>query len=413
MKYANAIMGRGHSLFRKDLRRKNAFTLVELLVVIAIIGMLIALLLPAVQAAREAARRMSCSNKLKQIALAIHNFADVRQGEIPSFGVTNDVARWNQGATYADGTPMIHLFPFMEQSAKTASIPTGFWQGWHYNPVLCGAVDLFACPSDGVTMQVQELPPPVGWVYTITPGTTTATSNPGPASTFPNWSTPNWGADIERYPYLTRSNYVFSRGDHANWNTVSNTRSPFHNPQTGITPIKPADSSLGRVTDGLSNTIFVSEKVWMNGSRHLGGYIYAGLPGALMVPSNCLLFKGASKYEVTSDVLPYGGSLALAHPVANQFHTALPPNSPNCYRSAGMANSNGIIASASSYHSGGVNAALGDGAVRFIAETIQTDNLNIDIQISAHVYPDSKGPSPHSVWGALGSIDGGESVALP
>ena len=92
-------MGGGGSLGKKG------FTLVELLVVIAIIGMLIALLLPAVQAAREAARRMQCTNNLKQIALAVHNFHDV-YNVLPPATISNGRA-----------SLFVLLFPFIEQQA--------------------------------------------------------------------------------------------------------------------------------------------------------------------------------------------------------------------------------------------------------------------------------------------------------
>ncbi|MDR0338441.1 MAG: DUF1559 domain-containing protein, partial [Planctomycetaceae bacterium] len=93
---------------------KIGFTLVELLVVIAIIGVLIALLLPAVQAAREAARRMQCSNHLKQLGIAVHNFHDSRSALPPLsiIGVNNSNSEYRRSASV-----WVHLFPFVEQQA--------------------------------------------------------------------------------------------------------------------------------------------------------------------------------------------------------------------------------------------------------------------------------------------------------
>jgi prepilin-type N-terminal cleavage/methylation domain-containing protein len=138
--------------------RHSAFTLVELLVVIAIIGMLIALLLPAVQAAREAARRMSCTNNLKQVGLAVHNFHDVRRG-LPPAGIgrtANTVAEEGRASFW------VLILPYMEQQAmyemiKTRSdsfrLPlngTNFWN--HAEICVAGqnslsSLRMFLCPS--------------------------------------------------------------------------------------------------------------------------------------------------------------------------------------------------------------------------------------------------------------------------
>jgi prepilin-type N-terminal cleavage/methylation domain-containing protein/prepilin-type processing-associated H-X9-DG protein len=131
-------------------RKRTGFTLVELLVVIAIIGILVALLLPAVQAAREAARRMQCSNNLKQIGLAIHNYADTYKVFPSGFIYSGQTARecWGWGAL---------ILPFMEQSAlhnqlrvtqgsMYEQIISANWQ-----PVVAGletTLPGFMCPSD-------------------------------------------------------------------------------------------------------------------------------------------------------------------------------------------------------------------------------------------------------------------------
>ena len=104
-------LGGGRSFYKID-----GFTLVELLVVIAIIGVLIALLLPAIQAAREAARKMSCSNNLKQIGIAIHNFHDSQNGIVPIHLGTLSSNEFNRVSW------CVLLYPFMEQQSLFQTI---------------------------------------------------------------------------------------------------------------------------------------------------------------------------------------------------------------------------------------------------------------------------------------------------
>jgi prepilin-type N-terminal cleavage/methylation domain-containing protein len=131
-------------------RRHQGFTLVELLVVIAIIGILVALLLPAVQAAREAARRMKCSNHLKQIGLALHNYHDVHK-VFPSGWVhpgASNLECWSWS---------VLILPFMEQSPMHDKLEVHHWNLYQGMQSTVGArikglvetpIDIYICPSD-------------------------------------------------------------------------------------------------------------------------------------------------------------------------------------------------------------------------------------------------------------------------
>ncbi len=134
-------LGISHSAARIP-NSARGFTLVELLVVIAIIGILVALLLPAVQAAREAARRIECANNLKQIALAIHTY-DTNFGMLPANGGRTD------GIQSKDKSWMVWILPFIEQRNLYDSIEWDEPLGHPTNRQIAKTViPTFLCPSD-------------------------------------------------------------------------------------------------------------------------------------------------------------------------------------------------------------------------------------------------------------------------
>jgi prepilin-type N-terminal cleavage/methylation domain-containing protein len=120
---------------RQNLQRRSAFTLIELLVVISIIAVLIALLLPAVQASREAARRTQCNNHLKQIALAIHNFENAYQ-TLPSSRLGPQYATW-----------LVQILPYVEQSPLYNSWNLTNTYYMQSTTTLVTQVETFYCPS--------------------------------------------------------------------------------------------------------------------------------------------------------------------------------------------------------------------------------------------------------------------------
>jgi prepilin-type N-terminal cleavage/methylation domain-containing protein len=118
---------------------RRGFTLVELLVVIAIIGVLMGLLLPAVQKVREAANRVACGNNVRQIGLAVHQFHDVHNQIPPALG--------NVGASVW-GSYWFHLLPYIEQdSLYQSSQVAGFYSAMN-NQVYAQRIKLWICPSD-------------------------------------------------------------------------------------------------------------------------------------------------------------------------------------------------------------------------------------------------------------------------
>ena len=376
--------------------KKHAFTLVELLVVIAIIGILIALLLPAVQAAREASRRMACTNKLKQLGIAIHNYHDVFES-LPNFGSSN----WG---TVSDWAPMLSLLPFIEQQARFEYIPKIQFQGWHFNPAWNGPIELLICPSDANAAQGGTLPVPDTWA-------------PGGGDAYPNWM-----VDLNlRYDNNTRCSYNFSGADYTNNCLFNNNRAPFASSGEANFSIGGSREwkSFISIIDGLSNTLFMSERIVPDTEYNIGNIVATNNTVPISNPGSCLNYAGqghlldeiaTASWDRTS--WPFlGKHIACSRNCYNRIWTILPPNSPSCTSTPDGVNPS--IISATSYHAGGVNACMGDASVRFISDTIECGNSAV--WTLGNSRSDNKartGESPYGIWGALGSINGGESKSL-
>jgi prepilin-type N-terminal cleavage/methylation domain-containing protein/prepilin-type processing-associated H-X9-DG protein len=360
---------------------RHGFTLVELLVVIAIIGVLVALLLPAVQAAREAARRSSCSNNEKQFGLALIQYHDTFKVFPPRKGGTNgcdsnvDLARVK--CNYDRLSAFIMLLPFYEQKALYDAILAGNVTDSAGNLIASGGpapwynnakwspwqvqVPMLVCPSDRVT--------------------------PTPAS-------------------QAHNSYAFSMGDSVatNWNSGTyQARGIFGGSARCI--------GLNWINDGSSNTIAMSERT-MNGTafglraangEDVRNVTVSNVASVLTSPGTCFAqVRGTSVFTVQIKA-KFGSIWSDGQAEINAFNTVLPPNGPSCVNdNNGNADSTGGVLSASSYHPGGVMGVFADGSVRFVNQNINCGNTA--------VAPPTSGASPYGVWGALGTIAGKEAT---
>ena len=292
--------------------RKHGFTLVELLVVITIIGILIALLLPAVQAAREAARRMQCTNNLKQWGLAMHLYENANRvfpygtltgsgclaaGDLPGRGGATSADSGGRGVTRRQ-TFVIPLWPYLEQIASYDKY--NFSYNWFamQNLALCQPVSFYFCPSDAGSQK---------W---------NATNSAGGSS-------------------FSRGNYVVNFGN-ASFRQKETTflGTPFGmNIQTRFSDL----------TDGASNTMFMAEVIrsLMGADWDFRGSIFDDNQSAAQFMT---LYTPNSATDSTT--------------CANSLSPAPCVLGSKTYQQA------------RSYHSGGVNVMFGDGSVSFINDSI-------------------------------------------
>jgi prepilin-type N-terminal cleavage/methylation domain-containing protein len=327
------------------LHRRRGFTLVELLVVIAIIGILIALLLPAVQAAREAARRSQCTNNLKQFAIAAHNYADVHK-TFPRTSYWDDrpvggYDYWGMWTGYSTHTLFL---PYLEQTAIYGNVRFAVSREWYNHPALPGGqpvweakVPTFLCPSD---------------------------------KPFAQGSTWLWGPG---------NNYAVSVGPTA-WYTHWPNAVPFF---PGFFSTH-KENTFAEILDGTANTVMAAEQLTGNGDNSAfipGNVVLAA--GALaqadwVMPSQAVLdaFGQACQAAIPNGSLKSNGASWFgANYTQTIFNMLAPPNwrYPSCEATnwSGYAADRDGVYPARSKHPGGVNHAMGDASVRFISETIE------------------------------------------
>ncbi len=354
-------------------RKAPAFTLVELLVVIAVIGILIALLLPAVQAAREAARRMQCKNNLKQLGLSLLNHHDT-YGYFP---VSQTASGAGTGGNCQAGfySWQTRVLPFLEEQSLHDSIDFSInmsdacgsgapISASHPNAAAASeVVDSLLCPSDGATGGNAVV------MGQANPASDNYAANAG-------WPVMASGFNGER-PTPGKYNGFISLtnpGKRANWHSAG--------------PVR-----IRHVTDGLSQTAAVAERliqtagslaevdasdvklqsfhITSSAARTLPAMAAAGAPGATHPDGRESAFIGRAWISGWS-------------PTGPTYMHLMKPNSNNCHFESADENGN-VAITPSSNHPGGVNVLMGDGHVHFVEDSVEPET-----------------------WWAMGSRNGGD-----
>ena len=287
----------------------RAFTLVELLVVITIIGILIALLLPAVQAAREAARRSQCSNNVKQIGLAVHNYHEAFK-VFPAGGITEGLCCATPGRV----NWAISILPYVEQLALYQQYDMRYTNESVQNRfVVQQIVSAYTCPSDAVTSTMLEVP----------------ASGPTGGQT---WRHGSYKAMSGR----SDGNAWFDNADGFMLPLNFNWRGVLHH--IGWPAGQTKNEDFSTIKDGSSNTTMIAEFATRTTTTRgvFWAYTYTSFAAGSAVPESRTLLPD---YNACSAIAGGGGANA-------------------CKR--GFA----------SFHPGGLQVGMADGSARFVSNTI-------------------------------------------